>query len=61
MYLISNQERRDIIRMLETFRTTLEVGRSLRRANMVRIAGLLIKQLEKKREIHNNKIKTLKK
>ena len=60
MYRISNQERRDIIRMLETLRTTLEVGRSLRRANMVRVAGLLIKQLEKKTEIHNNKAKALK-
>lgn len=60
MYLISNQERRDIIRMLETLRATLEVGKSLRRANMVRVAGLLIKQLEKKEEIHNNLIKEIK-
>lgn len=60
MYLISNRERRDIIRMLETLRATLEVGRSTRLANMVRVAGLLIRQLEKKEEIHNDLIKALK-
>lgn len=60
MYLISNQERRDIIRMLETLRAILEVGKSLRRANMVRVAGLLIGQLERKEEIHNNIVKALK-
>lgn len=60
MYLISNRERRDIIRMLETLRATLEVGRSTRLANIVRVAGLLIRQLEKKEEIHNDLIKALK-
>lgn len=55
MYLISNRERADIIRMLQTLRSTLEVGSDIRRANTVRIAGLLIKQLEKKQEIPGNK------
>ena len=60
MFLISNQERRDIIRLLETLKDTLPVGKSLRRANMVRIAGLLIQQLEKKQLIHNDIAKQLK-
>lgn len=59
MFLISNQERRDIIRMLETLRETLPAGKSLRRANMVRVAGLLIQQLEKKQHLHNDLIKQL--
>lgn len=60
MFLISNQERRDIIRMLETLRETLPVEKSLRRANMVRVAGLLIQQLNKKQPLHNDLIKQLK-
>lgn len=59
MFLISNQERRDIIRMLETLRETLPVGKSLRRANMVCVAGLLIQQLKKKQHLHNDLIKQL--
>lgn len=59
MYCISNQERRDIIRLLETLRETLPVGKSPRRANMVRVAGLLIKQLKMKQQFHNNLIKQL--
>lgn len=60
MYLLSNQERRDIMRMLETLRETLPVGKSLRRVNMVRVAGLLIQQLNKKQPLHNDLIKQLK-
>lgn len=60
MYLLSNQERRDIIRLLGVLKDTLPVGKSLRRENMVRVAGLLIHQLEKKQPIHNNIIKQLK-
>ena len=59
MYCINNQERRDIIRLLETLKETLLVGKSLRRANMVRVAGLLIQQLKKKQQFHNNLIKQL--
>lgn len=61
MYLISNQERSDIIRMLATLRETLPVGKSLRRVNMVRVAGLLIQQLEKKRPLDNDLVKQFKK
>lgn len=60
MYLISNQERRDLIRILETLQAELPAGKSLRKANMVRVAGLLIKQLEKKQPIDNNLVKSLK-
>lgn len=59
MYLISNQERRDLIRMLETLHDTLEVGKSLRRANMKRVAGLLIGQLERKSEVTPEQVKQL--
>lgn len=59
MYLISNQERRDIIRMLETLKATLPVGKSLRRANMVRVAGLLIGQLERKKEVSKDILKNV--
>lgn len=55
MYLISNQERRDIIRLLEAFRTATEVSTSTRLANMVRIAGVLIKRLDRKPKINNSK------
>lgn len=59
MYLISNQELRDLIRMLEALRDTLEVGKSLRRANMKRVAGLLIGQLERKPEVTPEQVKQL--
>ena len=60
MYFINNQERRDIIRMLETLRSTLEVSKSLRRANMVRVAGLLIGQLERKKKIPSDMARAIK-
>ena len=46
--------------MLETLQAELPVGKSLRKANMVRVAGLLVKQLGKKQPIDNNLIKSLK-
>jgi hypothetical protein len=60
MYTISNQERRDIIRLLQAFRETFPTERSLRKANMVRVAGLLIEQLNHKTEFSNDLIKKLK-
>lgn len=60
MYLISNQERRDIIKMLTTLRETLPTGRSLRRANMVRVAGLLVESLERRTEIDRDTAKAIK-
>lgn len=46
--------------MLEALKADLPVGKSLRKANMVRVAGLLIKQLKKKQPIDNNLLKSLK-
>ncbi len=51
MFLISNDERRDIMRLLVAFIETYPVGKSLRKANMVRVARLLIGQLGRKRDI----------
>lgn len=53
MYLISNQEHRDIIRMLEVLKQILPERDNSRRANMARIAGVLIRKLERKEKINN--------
>ena len=50
MYLISNRERRDIMRLLAAYKTTLADTRNPREANMARIARLLIRSLENKKE-----------
>lgn len=59
MYIISNQERRDIIKLLGVLVETLPVGKSLRRANMVRVAGLLIRQLEGKTDVPREKARII--
>lgn len=50
MYLISNRERRDIMRLLAAYKTILANTRTPREANMARIAGLLVRSLENKKE-----------
>lgn len=52
MYLISNSERRDIVRLLRVLKTMLVTDKNSRAANMARIAGLLIRTLEA-RKTHN--------
>lgn len=57
MFLISNDERRDIMRLLVAFIETYQVGKSLRKANMVRVARLLIGQLGRKRDIPRQQVR----
>lgn len=59
MYIISNQERRDIMKLLTVLIETLPVGKSLRRANMIRVAGLLLKQLDGKKDIPRGKLREI--
>lgn len=56
MFLISNDERRDIMRLLAAFIETYPVGKSLRKANMVRVARLLMGQLNRKRDIPRQQV-----
>lgn len=61
MYLISNQERRDLIRVLGTLKEALPLtDGNIRRANAGRVAGLLIKQLERKQEVKHDLLKAIK-
>lgn len=57
MFLISNDERRDIVRLLAAFAETYPVGKSLRKANMVRVARLLIEQLGRKKDIPRQQVR----
>ena len=60
MYLISNQQRRDIIDFLSAFVELTADNGSNRVYNMKRRAGLLIKTLNRKEEIDNEFIKAIK-
>jgi len=60
MYLISNQQRRDIIDFLSAFVELTADNGSNRVYNMKRRAGLLIKKLNRKEEIDNEFIKAIK-
>lgn len=55
MYVISNNERRDIVRMLETLQGAMA------RTDTARRAGLLLRRLERKEEIPYHIFKTLRK
>lgn len=55
MYAISKRERHDIIRLLSMLRSEVAPSASLRQRNMLRVAGLLIEQLQKKKELPNVK------
>lgn len=60
MYLISNQQRRDIIDFLSAFVELTADNGSNRIYNMKRRAGLLIKKLNRKEEIDNELLKAIK-
>lgn len=60
MYLVSNQQRRDIIDFLSAFVELTADNGSNRVYNMKRRAGLLIKNLNRKEEIDNELLKTIK-
>lgn len=51
MYTISNRERDDLIKTLTALREGMETGNDTRKMNTKRIAGLLIRQLERKKKI----------
>lgn len=61
MYLISNKERSDILKLLAELKDVFPTGGNTRKANMARMAGLLVRQLERKREINIGLFKSLKK
>lgn len=52
MYTISNQERRDIMRLLGALKELLAEDRTARAANMSRVAGVITRRLERKRPIN---------
>ena len=60
MFLISNQQRREVVDFLTAFVELTADNGSNRIHNMKRRAGLLIKKLNKKEEISNELIKALK-
>ena len=60
MFLISNQQRREVVDFLTAFVELAEDNGSNRIHNMKRRAGLLIKKLNKKEEISIELIKALK-
>lgn len=60
MYLISNQQRREVIEFLSAFIELTADNGSNRIYNMKRRAGLLIKKLNRKEEISNELVKSLK-
>ena len=52
MYQISNRERRDILRLLMELKKSIGSDRDVRKVNMARAAGLLIRSLGNRKEIH---------
>lgn len=60
MYLISNQQRREVIEFLSAFIELTADNGSNRIYNMKRRAGLLIKKLNRKEGISNELVKSLK-
>ena len=60
MFLISNQQRREVVDFLTAFVELTDDKGSNRIYNMKRRAGLLIKKLNKKEEISIELIKALK-
>lgn len=60
MYLISNQQRRDIIDFLSAFVELTADNGSNRVYNMKRRAGLLIKKLNRKEELDNELLRAIK-
>lgn len=60
MYLISNQQRREITEFLSAFIELTAENGSNRVFNMKRRAGLLIKKLNRKEEIDNELLKAIK-
>lgn len=50
MYQISNRERDDLIKVLTALREEVETGADTRKMNIKRVAGLLIRKLEKKQK-----------
>lgn len=48
MYMISNRERRELLRLLAEFRALPTPANSLKGANLRRVAGLLKSRLERR-------------